>query len=112
MKGFTLLEIVIALAIMAGTLLTLLGAFNHHLALVGSDREETVMLLLARGKLEELEMAPPESLTAREGTFEPDRPDVSWKLAINPTLISGLRQLTLTVFWDDRKKSLALDHYR
>ena len=112
MKGFTLLEIMIALAIMAGTLLTLLGAFNHHLALVGSEREETVALLLARGKLEELEMAPVESLNAQEGSFAPDRPDITWKLAITPTVITGLRQLTLTVFWDGTRKSLALDHYR
>jgi len=111
-KGFTLLEIMIALAIMAGTLLTLLGAFNHHLSIVGRDREETVSLLLARGKLEELEMIPVESLTPQEGTFAPDRPDTSWKLAISPTAVTGLRQLTLTVFWDDNKKSLYLDHYR
>ena len=112
MKGFTLLEIMIALAIMAGTLLTVLGAFNHHLSLVGRDREETVALLLARGKLEELEMTPIGTLTAQDGTFAPDRPDVSWKLSINPTAITGLRQLTLTVQWDDKRKSLSLDHYR
>ncbi len=112
MKGFTLLEVVIALAIMAGTLLTLLGAFNHHLAIVGRDREETVSLLLARGKLEELEMNSPESLTPQEGTFAPERPDISWKLSVAPTAITGLRQLTLTVLWDDKKKSLSLDHYK
>ena len=102
----------IALAIMAGTLLTLLGAFNHHLSLVGRDREETIALLLARGKLEELEMTPVNSLSAQEGTFDPERPDVSWKFTITPTAVSGLRQLTLTVQWDDKTKSLSLDHYR
>ncbi len=102
----------IALAIMAGTLLTLLGAFNHHLAIVGRDREETVSLLLAQGKLEELEMIPAESLSAQEGTFAPDRPDLAWKLTISPTVITGLRLLTLTVFRDGNTKSLSLDHYR
>ena len=112
MKGFTLPEIVIALAIMAGTLLTVLGAFNHHLSLVGRDREETVALLLARGKLEELELTPIENLSAQVGTFAPDRPDVTWKLSINPTAITGLRQLTRMVQWDDQRKSLSLDHYK
>ncbi len=112
MKGFTLLEVMIALAIMTGTLLTVIGAFNHHLSLVGRDREETVALLLARGKLEELEMTPMESLTGQEGTFAPDRPDLSWKLTLKPTAVTGLRQLTLTVQWDDKQKSLSLDHYR
>lgn len=112
MKGFTLLEVMIALAIMTGTLLTVLGAFNHHLSLVGRDREETVALLLARGKLEELEMTPVETLTAQDGTFTPDRPDIFWKLSLNPTAIPGLRQLTLLVQWDDKRKSLSLDHYK
>ena len=106
------MEVVIALAIMTGTLVTVLGAFNHHLFLVGRDREETVALLLARGKLEELEMTPVETLTAQAGTFAPDRPDVAWKLSINPTAIAGLRQLNLTVQWDEKRKSLSLDHYR
>ena len=112
MRGFTLLEIMIALAIMAGTILTLLSAFNHHLAIVGRDREETVALLLARGKLEELEMVPAESLSPQEGTFAPERPAFAWKLGLSPTAITGLRQLTLTVFWDDKRKSLSLDHYK
>jgi general secretion pathway protein I len=111
-RGFTLLEIMIALAIMAGTLLTLLSAFNHHLALVARDREETVALLLARGKLEELEMVPAVSLSPQEGTFAPERPAFTWKLVLSPTAITGLRQLTLTVFWDDKRKSLSLDHYK
>lgn len=112
MRGFTLLEVMVALAIMAGTLITLLGAFNRHLSLVARDREESVSLLLARGKLEELELIPAESLTPREGTFAPERPDLSWKLAITPTAVTGLRQLTLTVAWDDKRKSLSLEHYR
>lgn len=112
MKGFTLLEVVIALAIMAGTLLTVISAFNHHLSVVARDRVESEALLLARGKLEELEMAPVESLQAHEGTFAPDRADIAWKLTISPTLIPGLRQLTITVFWDDKRKRLSLDHYR
>ncbi len=112
MKGFTLLEIMIALAIMAGTLITLISAFNYHLSLVERDRVESEAMLLARGKLEELELAPVETLQAKDGTFAPDRPDIIWKLTISPTAITGLRLLTLTVLWDDQRKSLSLEHYR
>jgi hypothetical protein len=57
-------------------------------------------------------MTPVEGLTSQEGTFAPERPDISWKLGITPTAVTGLRQLTLTVYWDEKKKSLYLDHYR
>lgn len=112
MKGFTLLEIMIALAIMAGTLLTVLTAFNYHLSLVARDREETGAMLLARGKLEELEAASTEIRTAQEGSFAPERPDISWKLALEPTAVDGLQKLILSVSWGDNKKSLSLAHYR
>ena len=53
MKGFTLLEIMIALAIMAGVLLTVISSFNYHLSLAARDREETIAALLARAKLDD-----------------------------------------------------------
>ncbi len=56
MKGFTLLEVMVALAIMSGVVLTVISSVNFHLSLVARDREETIALLLARSKLEELQL--------------------------------------------------------
>ena len=47
MRGFTLLEIMIALAIMAGVILTVITSFNYHLSVVSRDKEETIAVLLA-----------------------------------------------------------------
>jgi general secretion pathway protein I len=55
-KGFTLLEVMVALAIMAGVVLTVISSVNYHLSLTARNNEETVALLLARAKLEELEL--------------------------------------------------------
>ena len=48
MKGFTLLEVMVSLAIMACVILTVLGAVNYHLGIVASERDSTALTLLAR----------------------------------------------------------------
>jgi general secretion pathway protein I len=95
MKGFTLLEVVVATAIAAGVLVTILVTFNHHLSVVARDKEETMTLLLARGKLEELVLA---GVTkGEEGNFAPGHPDLSWRLTLEPTQVSSVQRLVLTV---------------
>lgn len=109
-RGFTLLEVMIALAIMAGVVFTVIGAVNYHLAIVERDRQETVAVLLARQKLAELEEEKniPEK---NQGTFAPARPEFSWEMTTAATELAALRRMTLTVSWDNRKRSVALVRY-
>ncbi len=112
MKGFTLLEVVVALAIMAGVILTVISSFNYHLALAANDREETVTLLLARAKLGEIELQSKTGLqTPQDGTFAPEHPEISWTAEISPTEIDFFKKLTLTVTWGNDKRTLTLVHY-
>ncbi len=48
MRGFTLLEVMVSLAIMASVILTVLGAVNYHLGIVAHERDSTALTLLAR----------------------------------------------------------------
>lgn len=113
MKGFTLLEVMIALAIMAGVILTVITSFNYHLSVVNRDREETIAILLARAKLDD--PGPALSKQVGKGTFAPDWPDIAWETVIKPADIPGaaelLNQLTLTVSWDAGRRKLALVKY-
>ncbi|HET6419407.1 MAG TPA: type II secretion system minor pseudopilin GspI [Geobacteraceae bacterium] len=112
MKGFTLLEVVIALAIMTGVILTVITSFNYHLSIAGRDREETVSLLLAREKLEEIELRSKKEIqTFQDGTFAPEHPEISWKAEISPTEVDLFKKLTLTVMWGNGKRTLSLVHY-
>jgi general secretion pathway protein I len=112
MKGFTLLEVMVALAIMAGVLLTVISSFNYHLSIITRDREETTALLLARAKMEELELVKKDGLQGvQEGTFAPDHPEISWKAEVTGTAIVIFRKLTLTVTWGSDKRTLSLVHY-
>ncbi|MCM2357233.1 MAG: prepilin-type N-terminal cleavage/methylation domain-containing protein [Geobacteraceae bacterium] len=108
MKGFTLLEVMIALAIMAGVVLTVITSFNYHLSIAARDREETIATLLARAKLEEPGFT---NLERKSGTFAPDWPEMGWEADLAPTDFPGVNRLTLRVIWDDRRKSLVFVRY-
>ena len=53
-SGFTLLEVMVALAIMAGVIITLLGSVNYHLGIIAAERDSTTLTLLARNRMAEL----------------------------------------------------------
>lgn len=108
MKGFTLLEVMIALAIMAGVVLTVITSFNYHLSVVSRDREETVAALLARSKIDDPALR---GQPTKNGTFAPAWPDYKWDREVAPTELPGLDKLTLTVTWDDARRKLSLVQY-
>lgn len=105
MKGFTLLEVMIALAITAGVLLTVISSLNHHLSLVADDAEETTAVLLGRAKLEDPEFG---KQTENKGSFAPDHPEHKWEREVTKTEIPGLNRIRLTVTWNNDGKNLSL----
>ncbi len=105
MKGFTLLEVLIALAIMAGVLMTTITAFNYHLGIVARDRDETAAILLARAKIDDPRFA---SLQPGKGTFAPQRPDMSWEKAYAPSDYPGIEKMIFTVSWEQERRKLVL----
>jgi len=111
-KGFTLLEIMVALAIMAGVILTILSSVNYHLSLTGRNQDEAIAVLLAREKIEELELLDRENLAqGKEGTFSPDWPEYSWKAELSPMPVALLKKLTVTVTWGAERRTMSLDNY-
>lgn len=93
MRGFTLLEVMIALAIMGGVVITLLGAVNYHIGIVADERDSTAMTLLARTRMAEIEQSPAKG----EGSFAPSHPDLKWKADLLPATFPGLRKLVVRV---------------
>jgi len=92
-SGFTLLEVMVALAIMAGVILTLLGSVNYHLGIIAGERDSTTLTLLARYRMAELGNAPVKG----EGTFAPSHPELSWKSDLLPAELPGLQKLVVKV---------------
>ncbi|MFZ4857496.1 MAG: prepilin-type N-terminal cleavage/methylation domain-containing protein [Desulfuromonadaceae bacterium] len=92
-SGFTLLEVMVSLAIMAGVILTLLGSVNYHIGIIANERDSTTMTLLARNRLAELEQTPAKG----EGTCAPSHPELSWKADLLPADLPGLQKLVVKV---------------
>jgi general secretion pathway protein I len=112
-RGFTLLEVMVALAIMAGVVLTVISSVNYHLAIAARDREETIALLLARAKIEELEIPGNQDAAQKtEGTFAPEWPGYSWKTELASTSVPGFKRLTVTVNWGVERRTLSLEKYQ
>jgi general secretion pathway protein I len=107
MRGFTLLEVMVALAIMAGVIVTLLGSVNYHLGIIAGERDSTTMTLLARNRIAEMEQAPAKG----EGTFAPSHPELSWKADLLPADLPGLQKLVVTVRRGSDGREVALVRY-
>jgi general secretion pathway protein I len=106
--GFTLLEVMIALAIMAGVILTVISSFNHHLSVVNRDREETIAVLLARAKLNDPGFR---ASDGGKGNFAPDWPEIAWATNIKPTEYPGVSRVTFSVSWDTERRKIDLVQY-
>ncbi len=109
MKGFTLLEVMVALAIMAGVVLTVLGAVNYHISIIANERDSTTLALLARTRMAEMEMSTA-PLTGT-GTFAPSRPEFTWKAELLPAKLPGLQKLILRVQRTADNKEVVLVRY-
>jgi general secretion pathway protein I len=107
-KGFSLLEVLIALAIMSGVIMTVIVSFNYHLGIVVSDKEETAAVLLARTKIDDPGFT---ELPAGKGTFAPARADIEWEKTVASTDLPGVQRMILTVRWNSNKRSLSLVRY-
>ena len=110
MRGFTLLEVVVALAIMAGVILTVLGSLNYHLDSISAERDNTTLTILARNRLVELEQQGGLQKKS-EGTFAPDHADVTWRAELFPAKLPALQKLVLTVQRTGDKREVTLVRY-
>ncbi|WP_084312623.1 type IV pilus modification PilV family protein [Desulfobulbus elongatus] len=78
-SGFTLLEVMIAVALIAIALVTLIGAQAHSVAIATGARFDAVASMLAQWKLTELSLEDFGQLTGSSGDFGDAYPHFSWK---------------------------------
>ena len=107
-SGFTFLEVMVAVALLAITLTAVLGSQSQSVSLASEARFFTTVTLLAQGKMAEIEAKDLDTLSLESGDFGEDFPGYTWEVTVGnvyldyPDNVSDhLRQVTLNVFWEE-----------
>ncbi|MCC6140997.1 MAG: prepilin-type N-terminal cleavage/methylation domain-containing protein [Nitrospira sp.] len=111
-RGFTLLEVLLSVAILAIALPVLLGLRNFDLELQSRSMEITTATLLAQEKLLETELAGSFPIGESTGEFQTPAPGVlasitetnrapgyRWKRSIMPTPLELIREVKIQISW-------------
>ena len=103
-RGFTLLEVLVAVAVLATALVSLLSLHGRNIQTVAYDQQLSRATLLAQGLMTRTlvtESFPEPSQSS--GEFATD-PEFQWQLEIlrgpTPELEDEMREIRIRVFWD------------
>lgn len=100
--GFTLLEVMIAVAIIAIAVVTLLGAQSQSVSMVAGAKFDSMASMLAQWKMSDLLLEEFDQLADDQGNFGEDYPQFYWTVQVSEL---GERETGLKGI-DDRLKAL------
>ena len=92
-RGFTLLEVMISLAIVGGLLVTLLYTLNYHLGIADRHLVVTISMDLAKEKMYEMEKTP----IVKKGTFPEPYSNYSYETSVRDSLMPGMSEIWVVV---------------
>jgi general secretion pathway protein I len=102
--GFTLLEVMVALAIIAFAVVTYVHSQNTSVALLNESTNVTVATLLAQGRMVLLEGGDIPGPLEREGIFDdPEYLSFRWKERVVSTPLPNIFEAHIEVSWDDNR---------
>lgn len=93
--GFTLLEVLLALAILSGVSLVVIRAVGDGMVQIGDSawKDRAVRL----GRMQIIKLSRGNGKMGLRGTFAPDYPDIAWQATVAPMEDIPGRKLELTV---------------
>ena len=111
--GFTLLEVMIALAILAIVAVAFLRAQASSVRLIDEASRISMAALLAKEKMAELESIGFSEPQKNSGTGGQDFPLFRWEQVVSLTELLNLRKAQVRVFWMEgtQERSLELTAY-
>jgi general secretion pathway protein I len=101
-NGFTLLEVLIALAIIGGLLVTLIYTLNYQLGIVDRQQTVTVATLLAKKKMMDMEKAP----ETGKGVFDAPFDGYTYETSIKDSPYPGIGEIIVSVKSDKEEVKL------
>ena len=106
-SGFTLLEVMIAIAIISIALIALQTLNNRTIATHGYLQRMTQATLLAQDIMSEVESSSEDVplQVADQGVFEEPFDQYRWQISFSETPLASVRMVTVDVVWGDRGKN-------
>lgn len=109
-EGFTLLEVMVAMTLIAIALMAVLGSQSQSVSLASEARFNTTAALLAQSKMAEIELEDPEDLSTDSGDFGEDFLGYTWQLSVSDVMFDRpenvsdhLKQIDLTISWGEEE---------
>lgn len=96
-RGFTLLEVMVAVAILAIALVAILKANVQSLDTLIETKERTTVSMLAASKMAEVEAVGAADWSEFQGDFGEDYPDFTWRVETAPTEVERLVRVAVIV---------------
>lgn len=106
--GFTLLEVMIAMAILSISLLVVFQSQSQSISMMAASRATTMLTMLAQSKMAELETANIADIKSASGDFGSDYPDYTWASQVTSEDVQLLKKIVLTVQNNRLKKGNAI----
>lgn len=105
--GFTLLEVMIALAIISIALISLQALNNRTIMIHGHLQRVTQATLLAQYKMSEVESSSEQELQQDDdqGVFSEPFDQYRWQTTFSETPLASVRMVTVDVLWGDKDKN-------
>ena len=117
--GFTLMEVVVALSVVAIALLAIYRMHTQTLFMDERGRFDSVAVMLARQKLAEMETVDPTELIGDSGDFGSDHPGYTWKIETEEVVSDlirddgpVLRKIRLTIGLNEEESVFQMTTYR
>jgi general secretion pathway protein I len=96
--GFTLLEVMIAMAILAIALLAVFQLQSQSISMSSESRFMTTASLLAQSKMADIEGGTSLGNQSKKGDFAPDYPEYAWTIQVTDTQIARFKRIEVNVF--------------
>jgi general secretion pathway protein I len=92
-SGFTLLEVLVALAIVGGLLVTLIYTLNYHLGIVERQETVTIATLLAKNTMADMETNP----EIKKGNYEAPYDGYAYETNVKDSPYPGVSEIIVSV---------------
>ncbi|MEW6162294.1 MAG: type II secretion system protein [Nitrospirota bacterium] len=92
-RGFTLIEVMIALSIVGALLVTLIYTLNYNLGIAERHETITVAAILARDKISEIEKRPVDS----RGEFPEPYSDYQYETTVKESVYPNISEISVVI---------------